>query len=206
MPLVSLSVDYYVRIFVRVYTSPAEVKKSASKMGYLLHCSSCTSHEVVPMMQTIETKTKKGGTSVKYKLGHIPMASACKQCQSGRIQVAGPCWIDPLFDDDVLKQLMDHLSQNQGSYNSYSRLFGLLTAMANELRDVPFLYSVSRLCKVLHVDCPSLVCLFKLVYTYYNFKYRAQSKLRSSMVDTKFPVLTLTQLQSKLVSPLLYCH
>merc|ERR1712137_80533 len=49
VPLVSLSVDYYVRVFVRVYTSASEVKKSASKMGYVVQCSSCSSHEVFPM-------------------------------------------------------------------------------------------------------------------------------------------------------------
>ena len=29
VPLVSLSIDYYIRVFVRVYTSPSEVKRSA---------------------------------------------------------------------------------------------------------------------------------------------------------------------------------
>jgi len=155
VPLVSLSVDYYVRVFVRVYTSASEVKKSASKMGYVVQCSSCSSHEVFPMMKLVETKTKKGGTSLKYKLGAIPTVSECQHCKGQCLQVTGPAWIDPLFDHDVLQQLMDHLTEKKDSYNSYSRLFGLLTAMSSEIH-VPLLYSVSRLSKIIHVSTPPL--------------------------------------------------
>lgn len=38
-PIVSLSIDFYVRIFVRVYTSPMEVKSSASKLAYVYQVS-----------------------------------------------------------------------------------------------------------------------------------------------------------------------
>ena len=132
VPMVSLSVDYYVRVFVRVFTSPGAVKKSASKMGYVLQCSSCGSHEVVPMMKLVTTKGKKGGESLKYKTGSLPIGSSstCSQCQHVNVQITGPMWIDPLFDSEVLKQLMDHLTENKDSYNSYSRLFGFLTTMS----------------------------------------------------------------------------
>ena len=43
VPLVSVSVDFYVRVFVRVYSSPAEMKASASKNAYV-YMSPATYH------------------------------------------------------------------------------------------------------------------------------------------------------------------
>ena len=156
--MVSLSVDYYVRVFVRVYTSPSEVKKSASKQGYVLQCSSCSSHKIVPMMKLVKTTTKKGGESLRYKIGTIPSnGSQCEHCQGNSIQIFGPTWIDPIFNPDVLKQLMDHLTEKKDSYNTYSRLFGFLTAMSTELNDIPLIYEATRLTKILHLSTPPLV-------------------------------------------------
>lgn len=41
--VLSLSIDFYVRIFVRVYTSPEVVKESATKQMYLWQSSGCDS-------------------------------------------------------------------------------------------------------------------------------------------------------------------
>lgn len=46
VPLVSCSIDFYLRVFVRVYTSPQQVKKSASKMGVVYECSGCHAYSV----------------------------------------------------------------------------------------------------------------------------------------------------------------
>lgn len=50
MPLLSLSADFYVRVFVRVYTSAAEVKRSASKKSIVFHCSGCETYHLQPGM------------------------------------------------------------------------------------------------------------------------------------------------------------
>ncbi len=41
--VLSLSIDFYVRIFVRVYTSPEVVKESATKQMYVWQSSGCDS-------------------------------------------------------------------------------------------------------------------------------------------------------------------
>jgi tRNA (guanine26-N2/guanine27-N2)-dimethyltransferase len=46
VPLVSCSIDFYLRVFVRVYTSPQQVKKSASKMAIVYECSGCHAYSV----------------------------------------------------------------------------------------------------------------------------------------------------------------
>ena len=41
--MLSLSVDFYVRVFVRVCTSPAAVKDSGSKLMYVYQSQGCDS-------------------------------------------------------------------------------------------------------------------------------------------------------------------
>ena len=43
VPMLSLSVDFYVRVFVRVYTSPAAVKDSATKLMHVYQSLGCDS-------------------------------------------------------------------------------------------------------------------------------------------------------------------
>ena len=41
--VLSLSIDFYVRVFVRVYTSPQTVKDSPTKLAYLFQSRGCDS-------------------------------------------------------------------------------------------------------------------------------------------------------------------
>ncbi|RCN43525.1 N2,N2-dimethylguanosine tRNA methyltransferase [Ancylostoma caninum] len=60
-PLVSISVDFYVRVFVRLHTGARRTKDSATKVGNVIACSGCHSMEVLPILKKVE-----GGKSVKY--------------------------------------------------------------------------------------------------------------------------------------------
>eukprot|EP00756_Hemistasia_phaeocysticola_P029702 Hpha_TRINITY_DN16246_c1_g7::TRINITY_DN16246_c1_g7_i1::g.13078::m.13078/K00555/TRMT1, trm1; tRNA (guanine26-N2/guanine27-N2)-dimethyltransferase len=48
-PLLSLHIDFYVRVFVRIRTSKAEAKLSIGKLGHLVQCSSCVAFWVKPI-------------------------------------------------------------------------------------------------------------------------------------------------------------
>ena len=47
-PLLSISVDFYVRVFVQVFTSPSEVKRSASKHCLVFLCTGCGTFHLQP--------------------------------------------------------------------------------------------------------------------------------------------------------------
>jgi tRNA (guanine26-N2/guanine27-N2)-dimethyltransferase len=128
VPLVSLSIDYYIRVFVRVFTSANKVKESASKMGTVIKCLGCDVHDILPMMRLVQAKGKKGNTYLQYKLGQLTAPRECGFC--GRnFHMAGPVWIAPTVDKPALQALMAHLNENQTQFGSYSRLFGRLHAM-----------------------------------------------------------------------------
>lgn len=44
MPLLSVSADFYIRVFVRVFTGQATVKASASKQALVYNCVGCGTH------------------------------------------------------------------------------------------------------------------------------------------------------------------
>lgn len=71
VPLLSLSVDFYVRVFVRVHTSAATIKESATKLAYLYQSQGCDSWWLQPVGQA-----KRQGASVKYAPGAAPVVPA----------------------------------------------------------------------------------------------------------------------------------
>eukprot|EP00039_Didymoeca_costata_P011498 m.161902 g.161902 ORF g.161902 m.161902 type:complete len:425 (+) comp15193_c0_seq4:27-1301(+) len=53
VPIISCSIDFYIRVFVRVYTSAAEVKKTSSKMGMVYHCMGCGAFNIQVLLRIV---------------------------------------------------------------------------------------------------------------------------------------------------------
>jgi len=82
-PLLSLSIDFYARVFVRVRRSPQEVKKLASTSMMVYNCDSgCGSWRTQPLGKRKEEKNKNGnGTYLKFGLAMAPTTSSeCPDC------------------------------------------------------------------------------------------------------------------------------
>eukprot|EP01117_Protostelium_nocturnum_P007475 TRINITY_DN2671_c0_g1_i3.p1 TRINITY_DN2671_c0_g1~~TRINITY_DN2671_c0_g1_i3.p1 ORF type:complete len:432 (+),score=141.92 TRINITY_DN2671_c0_g1_i3:28-1323(+) len=78
VPLVSMHIDFYIRVFVRVYTSANECKKSSTKLSQVFQCIGCDSFHTVPLMKMIETKN--GGSKFTPSVYKGP--SVCPECDS----------------------------------------------------------------------------------------------------------------------------
>lgn len=74
-PLLSVHMDFYVRMFVRVYTSAAAVKHSASKQSTFYQCSGCGAYELQPLGKVICLMAARAGMVV-----HL----GCLACCCGR--------------------------------------------------------------------------------------------------------------------------
>ncbi|KAL0019904.1 hypothetical protein WJX77_005074 [Trebouxia sp. C0004] len=70
VPMMSLSVDFYVRVFVRIYTSPAAVKDAGSKLMYVYQSQGCDSFYT----QKVGRKIQKNN-GVKYMPGVGPASA-----------------------------------------------------------------------------------------------------------------------------------
>lgn len=62
-PVLCVFVDFYVRIFVRVYDSKSQLKKSPARVGMLYHCLSCQSFET---QRLGEPRKLQGKSSVSF--------------------------------------------------------------------------------------------------------------------------------------------
>ncbi|NWW12000.1 TRM1 dimethyltransferase, partial [Oreocharis arfaki] len=154
VPLLSVSADFYVRVFVRVFTGQAKVKASASKQALVFHCVGCGSHH----LQRLGRATSHG-SGFKYSAATgPPVGPTCEFCHQ-RHQVGGPVWAEPLHDPAFVEGLLAALERSPGRFATEPRLQGMLSVIAEELSDVPLYYTLDGLSSTIRSNTPSLLQL-----------------------------------------------
>ena len=136
-PLLSLSIDFYARVFVRVRHSPADVKFLASKTMVVYNCDEgCGAWTIQPLAQRREKKANNGETFYKFSLAQGPSTSQhCEHC--GFItHLAGPMWGGPLHNPYFVQRMLDILpSLDPEIYGTIPRMEGMLSLALNEFLD-----------------------------------------------------------------------
>ncbi|KAI0780845.1 N2,N2-dimethylguanosine tRNA methyltransferase [Trametes elegans] len=154
-PLLSLSIDFYVRLFVRVFTSPIEVKKVFSKTAVYHVCSGCQSFYEQPLGRVTEQVSQKGNANLHFKVQTgPPVSERCPECNSV-LHVAGPMWSGPIHSKEFVASVLSHVEANEDKYGTSARMKGMLTVAKEEL-DTPFYFTPSRIASHFHCVCPSL--------------------------------------------------
>lgn len=152
VPMLSVSVDFYVRCFVRIYTSAAAAKESASKHSYLFQCVGCESRTLQPLGRIVEK-----GASKRFIPGGGPaVADKCSHC-GGRHVMGGPIWSAPLHDPSAVRELRALLEADRASFPGYDKVHALLAAVDEELVDVPLYDSLHHASSVLKCTPPPAV-------------------------------------------------
>ncbi|KAL7276726.1 RNA methyltransferase tRNA(m5U54)methyltransferase [Rhizina undulata] len=159
-PLLSLSVDFYARVFVRVRRSPQEVKKLASTTMIVYNCDEgCGAWFEQRLGKCKEEKNKAGtGSFLKFGLSRAPTTgSNCQEC-GFPMHLAGPMWAGPLHSTKFIEHLLSTLpSADKEIYPTIPRMTGMLQTALQEatIPDHPFFFVPTRLSKVLHCEAPS---------------------------------------------------
>lgn len=152
-PLVSCSIDFYIRVFVRVDYSPLQAKLGASKTSMVYHCAGCTSFHTQPLGAIVQREK-----SVKYKTNQLPVdGRVCDQCDTP-YNIAGPVYGAAIHDGEFVGRMLEHVKQQQEQatkYGTTERMIGMLTVIKEEL-DVPFYYSVGSVSGVIKCVTPKL--------------------------------------------------
>ncbi|KAJ3276776.1 tRNA methyltransferase 1 [Terramyces sp. JEL0728] len=136
VPLISCHIDYYVRVFVRVYNSAQLMKQSSSKTSMIYHCQQCKSFET-------QTIGKYNETDKGPKFG--PSA----------LDIAGPLYSHPIHDKEFVSRMLGHIATNQSKYGTWERMAGMVMVISEEL-PVPLYYVLPRMCGVMKCISPSL--------------------------------------------------
>lgn len=163
-PLLSLSIDFYVRVFVKVKTSPIKVKELQSNTMITYHCSQCGSfaNQRLGRMVEKQSRKKKDQKIVKYSVAQgPPIDSKCKYC-GGTNHLAGPMYAGPLhneeFINEVLKINESRFKEKDTVYGTKDRIKGMLTLAKSELTTdgSQFYFSPNTLSSLIKLQVPAL--------------------------------------------------
>ncbi|GAQ82087.1 tRNA methyltransferase [Klebsormidium nitens] len=152
VPVLSLSVDFYIRVFVRIHTSPNIVKASPSKLSYVYQCVGCDSFYLQPLGRV----TQKNNQS-RYTPGVGPaVGQACENCGK-HFLMGGPIWSEPIHDPAWVAATLSRVRSMKHRYPAYDKVHSILTAVSEELPDCPLYVSLHALSATLKCTPPSAI-------------------------------------------------
>ncbi|XP_053573806.1 tRNA (guanine(26)-N(2))-dimethyltransferase isoform X2 [Bombina bombina] len=152
VPLLCVSADFYIRVFVRVFTGQAKVKLSASKQALVYNCVGCGTYHVQRM-----GRATSQGNHTKFSPGTgPPVGMNCEFCHQ-KHQMGGPLWAEALHDNDFVGRVLSALERNPKRFRTSDRIQGVLSMVTEELTDVPLYYTLDNLSSVIHCSTPPLL-------------------------------------------------
>jgi len=156
VPILSVQMDFYLRVFVRVYTSKAEIKKSAAKMGLVVQSTGCDSFYIQPLAKEVNNV---------HKCPSVDVPSVCPETGEA-MRIAGPIWTKPIHNPEFVKCLLDMFKGDEKSNDSLNFdpnklgaakiVKGILVAVSEEVPDVPLHYCLPSLSKILRCSVPPM--------------------------------------------------
>ncbi|XP_043273712.1 probable tRNA (guanine(26)-N(2))-dimethyltransferase [Venturia canescens] len=165
VPLLSISVDFYIRVFVRVHVGQLQCKNNTSQLGMVYQCNGCESIAI----HRLGLRKQDGA----YKLPNgPPVDRLCKFCQHSH-HMGGPIWLGILHDKRFVSKLLNNMSNSE--LGTSKRLIGVLSVVLEEL-DIPLYYTLDRLMSIVRCQTPPMVVFrsallnagFKVTYSHAN--------------------------------------
>ncbi|KAL0461561.1 UNVERIFIED_CONTAM: putative tRNA (guanine(26)-N(2))-dimethyltransferase 1 [Sesamum latifolium] len=152
VPVLSVKMDFYVRVFVRIYTSASAMKNTPLKLSYVYQCTGCDSFHLQPLGRTVSKNR-----SIRYLPGFGPVvAQECSHCGK-KYNMGGPIWSAPIHDMEWVTSILEDVESMKDRYPAFGRISAVLTTISEELPDVPLFLSLHNLCATLKCTSPSAV-------------------------------------------------
>lgn len=134
-PLLSLNIDFYARVFVRVRKSPADVKFLAGKTMLVYSCDSgCGAWSTNMLGRNVSQAGKNSTFFYKHTIAQAPNADRlCDHCKQ-KTHIAGPMWGGPIHNRAFIEQVLASLdTADDDVYKTKQRIEGMLTTALDEL-------------------------------------------------------------------------
>uniref|UniRef100_A0A3B6C090 tRNA (guanine(26)-N(2))-dimethyltransferase n=1 Tax=Triticum aestivum TaxID=4565 RepID=A0A3B6C090_WHEAT len=152
VPVISVHMDFYIRVFVRIFTSASTVKSSPLKFSHVYQCVGCNSFHLQNVGR-INSKDKR----------NIPLPNFCpivpQECSEcgGKFVMGGPIWSDPIHDRDWAASILSNIRATSGLYQAYAKISAILTSVSEELPNAPLFVSLHSICATLKCTNPTMV-------------------------------------------------
>lgn len=125
VPILSVYMDFYVRVFVRIYTSASAIKETPLKLSYVYQCVGCDSFHLQSVGRTIN-KDK----SVKSAPGYGPVVpQECSDCGK-KFNMGGPIWSAPMHDKEWIFSILANVKAMKERYPAYEKISAVLTTIS----------------------------------------------------------------------------
>lgn len=134
-PMLSLSIDYYARVFVRVRKAPIDVKLLAGKTMIVYHCESGCGAWTTQYLARNKLMENKNGTAI-YKHGYAQAPSADQHCQhcGFKTHLVGPMYGGPLHNVGFIERVLAQLNEvDRETYPTMDRIQGMLHTAMEEI-------------------------------------------------------------------------
>ncbi|XP_048484697.1 probable tRNA (guanine(26)-N(2))-dimethyltransferase [Plutella xylostella] len=176
VPLLSISADFYIRVFVRVYSGAIHCKKTTSKLSMVYHCVGCDHTTLAPLGGFKPNPTDKNPGQVKAFLPTAPpVGELCEHCAQ-RHHLGGPIWSAPIHDIDFVTSVLHHVQDNTERFGTWKRIDGVLSMVREEL-PVPLYYTVDKLFGRVHLETmPTLMFRSAILNAGYQVSYSHAAK------------------------------
>lgn len=133
-PLLSLSIDFYARLFVRVHKQQKDVKLLAGTTMIVYSCDYGCGAWTTQLLARNNPKISRNGESY-FKHGYAQGPNATPYCEhcGTKTHLSGPMWGGPLHNPHFIQRILDKLpSLDKTTYATLSRIEGMLTVALEE--------------------------------------------------------------------------
>ncbi|KIW32903.1 N2,N2-dimethylguanosine tRNA methyltransferase [Cladophialophora immunda] len=133
-PLLSLYIDYYARIFIRVHRKQQEVKLLAGTSMTVYNCGhGCGAWVTQPLLRNQPQTSKSGDTFYKFSFAQAPSTNRnCEHCGS-TMHLCGPMWSGPLHNPHFVEKMLEKArTLDKDTYATVDRIEGMLTLALEE--------------------------------------------------------------------------
>uniref|UniRef100_A0A9J2Q936 tRNA (guanine(26)-N(2))-dimethyltransferase n=1 Tax=Ascaris lumbricoides TaxID=6252 RepID=A0A9J2Q936_ASCLU len=138
-PLLSISVDFYVRVFVRIHTGAKQAKDCVTKVSYVLACTGCHSLQLQPLARKTTAAASVKFTPSVLNASILGAGGKCIYCDQS-IHIAGPIYSDPIHDLAFVRKLIESKCDfrlkacpENKRLRTHDRLIGVLSVVSEIL-------------------------------------------------------------------------
>jgi tRNA (guanine26-N2/guanine27-N2)-dimethyltransferase len=146
-PLLTLSIDFYVRIILTVHDSKAEAKDHGIRKSLVYQCPNCSYFGLQECLSKVAKPNKRNPNNppvYSYKPPSATVPQHCPECGSA-CKIGGPIWNAPIHDVDFARACLKDVSARPSDFGTEKRMRGMLSTIASELPSSPLFFTPPQL-------------------------------------------------------------
>ncbi|KAF7701590.1 tRNA (guanine(26)-N(2))-dimethyltransferase [Cucumispora dikerogammari] len=154
-PLISISVDYYVRVAIRVIRNSPDVRKSFKRNSFVGFCIACGHYKKIPFNSIFSVEDD---SPCSINVQNLILKSTEETNFKCQYRINGPFWTD-VIQNKAFLDLMNEAIQLKYACPRIASFIRIIHGEAQIETAALFDYSIPEICSYLAIDCIPLYSL-----------------------------------------------